>query len=189
MAVYIYGIIAAGWLIWFSPFVLAQWKAKRAAQATRGSVQIDPRARWGMLLQALSYGILWQNPFWTRSPRMWQVALSFLCLSLACLFSWTATPSLGPQWRLDAGLNPDHELVTSGPYRVVRHPIYASMLCLLLGMGLLVAPFALLLLATGVFVAGTEIRVRIEDRLLAGRFGDLFANYRRKVPAYVPFIR
>jgi protein-S-isoprenylcysteine O-methyltransferase Ste14 len=63
------------------------------------------------------------------------------------------------------------------------------MLCLLLGIGLVVTPLALLLLATAVLVAGTEIRVRIEDKLLISRFGDLFENYRRKVPAYVPFIR
>jgi protein-S-isoprenylcysteine O-methyltransferase Ste14 len=39
------------------------------------------------------------------------------------------------------------------------------------------------------FVVGTEIRVRAEDKLLASRFGPEFAEYRRKVPAYVPFVR
>lgn len=187
---YLYGVVAAAWFVWFTPFVLAHRSAKRAARRkeTR-SVQLDPRARWGMVLQAIGYAILWQNPFWTRSPPAWRVALSFVCLSLACLLSWTATPSLGPQWRLDAGLNPDHELVTSGPYRIVRHPIYASMLCLLIGMGLLVSSFPLLIAGTAILVAGTEIRVHIEEKLLASRFGDSFAHYRRNVPAYVPFLR
>ena len=44
----------------------------------------------------------------------------------------TGVGALGRQWRIDAGLNSDHELVQSGPYRIVRHPIYTSMLCLLL---------------------------------------------------------
>jgi protein-S-isoprenylcysteine O-methyltransferase Ste14 len=39
------------------------------------------------------------------------------------------------------------------------------------------------------FLAGTEIRVRTEDRLLASRFPDAFRDYRRKVPAYLPFLR
>ena len=43
----------------------------------------------------------------------------------------------GRQWRFDAGLNTDHRLVTDGAYSVVRHPIYTSMLCLLVGAGLL----------------------------------------------------
>jgi len=86
-------------------------------------------------------------------------------------------------------LNPDHELVTSGPYRLVRHPIYTSMLFLLVGTGFMVTPLPMLLLSAAVFMFGTEIRVRIEDRLLASRFGDRFHGYRRRVPAYIPFAK
>ncbi len=39
------------------------------------------------------------------------------------------------------------------------------------------------------YLAGTEIRVRAEDALLAGRFGDEFERYRRAVKAYIPFVR
>jgi protein-S-isoprenylcysteine O-methyltransferase Ste14 len=45
------------------------------------------------------------------------------------------------------------------------------------------------LAAVVVFLAGTEIRVRSEDKLLAARFGETFAAYRDKVPAFVPFLR
>ena len=40
-----------------------------------------------------------------------------------------------------------------------------------------------------VFIAGTEIRVRIEDGLLASRFNDKFLDYQRSVPAYIPCLR
>jgi len=40
-----------------------------------------------------------------------------------------------------------------------------------------------------VLIIGTEIRVRIEDRLLASRFGERFQDYQRSVPAYIPFLR
>ena len=76
----------------------------------------------------------------------------------------------------------------SGAYRVVRHPIYTSMLCMLVGTGLLVARLVLLAIAIAFFIAGTEIRVRIEDRLLAGRFGAAFDDYRRRVHAYLPLV-
>jgi len=46
-----------------------------------------------------------------------------------------------------------------------------------------------LLLAAAIFLAGTEIRVRAEDALLAERFGDSFRNYQASVSAYLPFIR
>ncbi len=90
---------------------------------------------------------------------------------------------------MDAGLNADHELVRAGAYRVVRHPIYASMLCVLVGTGLMITPWRWFLAAAIVFFIGTEIGVRVEDKLLVSRFGDRFRSYARSTPAYVPFIR
>jgi protein-S-isoprenylcysteine O-methyltransferase Ste14 len=63
------------------------------------------------------------------------------------------------------------------------------MLCLLLGTGFLIAPLPMLLLSTLLFMIGTEIRVRIEDGLLASRFGDRFRDYQRGVPAYIPLLK
>jgi protein-S-isoprenylcysteine O-methyltransferase Ste14 len=63
------------------------------------------------------------------------------------------------------------------------------MLCLLLGTGFMVTPVWLLLLAVFVFLVGTEIRVRIEDRLLSSRFEERFREYERSVSAYIPFLR
>jgi protein-S-isoprenylcysteine O-methyltransferase Ste14 len=102
---------------------------------------------------------------------------------------WTAIPALGKQWRLEAGVNVDHQLIQTGPYRYLRHPIYASMLALLLATSALIARPRPFLLAIVLFVAGTEIRVRAEDRLLAARFGDRFTQYRCRVRAYVPWLR
>lgn len=110
-------------------------------------------------------------------------------LTLASLLSWTATRALGRHLRFDAALTPDHQLVRSGPYRILRHPIYTSMFCLLRGTGFIVTPIPLLLAATAIFIAGTEIRVRIEDGLLASRFGAEFREYQRSVSAYIPFVR
>ena len=100
-----------------------------------------------------------------------------------------AARALGGQWRIDAGLNPAHQLVRSGAYRVVRLPIYTSMFCMLLGTGFMITPFPLLLLAILLFIIGTEIRVRIEDALLASRFGDEFRDYQRAVSAYIPYVK
>jgi protein-S-isoprenylcysteine O-methyltransferase Ste14 len=96
---------------------------------------------------------------------------------------------LGRHWRVDAALGPDHALVRHGIYVLVRHPIYLSMLCALLATGLLVAPLPLLALSVIVFLAGTGIRVRAEDRLLASRFAAEFDSYRQAVPALLPWPR
>lgn len=182
MPAYAYVIVAAGWLAWMTPFFLV----KRYAQPAK---KLDRRARWGMVLVAIAYALLCPSKFWERSLPGWRAALSIVFMLLAGLLSWTAVRALGRHWRIDAGLSADHELVTSGPYGVVRHPIYTSMLCVLLGTGFMITPPPLLALSVLVFMTGTEIRVRIEEKLLVSRFGDRFRDYQRSVPAYIPFLK
>jgi protein-S-isoprenylcysteine O-methyltransferase Ste14 len=181
MPPYAYAIIATGWLAWMMPFLLMKGGSEQANQ-------VDKRARWGIVLVAISYSVLWQSRFWERPPQTWRVAISILFFLIAALLSWTAPRALGRQWRVDAGLNADHQLVTTGPYRFVRHPIYTSMLAVLLGTGFMVTPWWLFSVAFIVFLAGTEIRMRIEDHLLASRFGKSFTAYKSSVAAYIPFV-
>jgi len=179
---YVFVLITVGWMAWSSPFFLIRRKGAKAQT-------VDRRARWGIVLEGVGFFLVWQRWFWIPSPWPWRLAGAVLFLALAVTLSWTSARTLGRQWRFDAGLNADHQLVRSGAYRFVRHPIYASMLCMLIGTGLLVTRVFLLAPAIAFFIAGTEIRVRIEDRLLAERFGEEFHQYQRTVPAYLPFVR
>jgi len=64
------------------------------------------------------------------------------------------------------------------------------MFCMLLGTGFVLAtPLALLLPSILCLALGTEIRVRIEEKLLAAQFGEEFRDFQRRVPAYIPFLR
>ena len=182
MPIYAYAILVAGWLLWMIPFALIK-------RSNNPAKQIDRRARWGVVICAVAYALLWQGKFWLRQPHSWQFALSFVFFALGILLSWTSTRALGRQWRIDAGLSSDHELIMAGPYRFVRHPIYTSMLCVLLATGFVVTSLPRFLLALIVFLVGTEIRVRIEDQLLASQFGNTFQQYRQSVPAYIPFLK
>lgn len=182
MKSYEYMILGVALVAWLTPFVLTGWHSK-------GTTVKDSRSRWGVLLQMLGYAALWQGHFWERTLAAWQVALSVVLLGLAVLLGWTGARALGRHLRLDAALRADHQLVRSGPYRFVRHPIYASMLCLLLGNAVMIAGPAFFVTGLALFLIGTEIRVRIEDRLLAERFGMEFVAYRRRVSAYIPFVR
>ena len=183
MPPYPYVILAAGWLLWLLPFFIAEGRGRKPAGT------LDRRARWGMVIQAVSYGFLWQGAFWAGTPEAWQVALSVLFLLLAMSLSWTATRALGQHWRMDAGLDADHELIRAGAYRILRHPIYASMLCVFLGTGFMITSWPWFLAAAVAFFIGTEIRVRIEDSLLVSRFGERFREYANSTSAYVPFVR
>jgi protein-S-isoprenylcysteine O-methyltransferase Ste14 len=150
---------------------------------------VDRRARFGILIQSVAYWVLWANPFWTRQPGNARIAGSVVFFAAGCALSFTAVRALGKQWRVDAGLSADHRLVQEGPYRLVRHPIYLSMFCMLIGSGLLGTPGWTLALSIAIFLVGAEIRVRIEDGLLQSRFGDEFRAYQRRVSAYIPWVR
>ena len=76
-----------------------------------------------------------------------------------------------------------------GPYAIVRHPIYTSLLAILASTLFLLTPWRCAVLSLALFIVGTEIRVYTEDRLLASRFGERFSEYRKRVPAYLPFVR
>jgi len=182
MPAYAYCLLAAGTILWCLPFVFTHVKRN-------GPFQLDRRARWGIALEAVSYSLLWQGRFWDRSLEWWHFALSVLLFALACALSWTGARALGRHLRIDAAVDPTHELVRWGPYRLVRHPIYTSMLCVLLGTGVLIAPLYLLLPAVLIFLIGTEIRMRVEDRMLASRFGEQFTAYQHNVPRMLPFLK
>ena len=183
MPLYAYIIVLVGLCLWLMPFVRTGWNWS-APQS------VDRRARWGLILEVVGYTLMLQSRFWAVSPELWRVLASLLCFALASAFSWTATRALGRQHlRFDAAIGIEHELVRRGPYRLVRHPIYTSMLCVLWGIGFMAASPLLFVVATVVFLVGTEIRVRIEDRLLAARFGEQFERYRRSTGAYLPLLR
>jgi len=178
-------IFFVAWFVW----ILALLALRK--QRLEKPVQVNPRARWGIALVMAGYfTVCVHGPeVWNSGLAAWRAIAGIIFALIAIAMFWNAVANLGRQWRFDAGLNRDHELIQSGAYRVVRHPIYASMLGMLLAdicwVGTLPGwPIGLIL-----FVAGTEIRVRTEDGLLRERFGDRFTEWQRSVPAYLPFVR
>lgn len=175
----------AGWLVWSLAFVRPSRQA-----ADRTEVAKARSSRWGIGLVMLGFALVWAyvRPAGFHKPA-WSLIVSMLLAPPSVALAWWATRHLGKQWRYQAALRADHELIQTGPYTVIRHPIYTSMLGMVLVTGFCWTWWPLFVAAVVVFLLGTEIRVRAEDRLLAERFGELFAAYRKRVPAYVPLIR
>jgi len=103
-------------------------------------------------------------------------------------FVSTAIRTLGKQWSLAARVLEGHKLVTEGPYRIVRNPIYTGMFGMLLATGLAISHWIALLIAIVVFAVGTVIRVQSEEKLLREVFGAEFEAYKHRVPAVLPFL-
>jgi protein-S-isoprenylcysteine O-methyltransferase Ste14 len=162
---------------------------RKKAKGQKKTVEA-PASRWGILLQGAGVALVWtyvRPAGFEKSAPSLVVSMAIGPLSLA--LAWAATRHLGKQWRLEAALSEDHELIQTGPYRWVRHPIYASMLGMLLATAAAWAWWPMTLAGLIVVLVGTEIRVRAEDRLLAERFQEAFTTYRARVRAYLPFIR
>ena len=150
----------------------------------------------GIVLQGSSYAVVWIIHRQYFSPLVFgskplEIALAIITIILAIASVWfisRALKTLGKQWSLAARVVKDHKLITEGPYRVVRNPIYTGMLGMLLATGLAVGQWIGLIVAVVVFALGTLIRVRSEERLLREMFGVRWEEYARTVPAVVPFI-
>jgi protein-S-isoprenylcysteine O-methyltransferase Ste14 len=172
------------WVAWSLAFVKPRKQAARQKKVTRA-----PVSKWGILLVMVSFALVWSyvRPVGFEKSGLSLIASMVLGPPSAAL-ARAATRHLGKQWRYEAALSEDHELIQTGPYRWVRHPIYASMLGMLLATGASWTWWPMFVAALIVFLAGTEIRIRAEDRLLAERFQDCFIAYRSRVRAYIPLV-
>jgi protein-S-isoprenylcysteine O-methyltransferase Ste14 len=93
---------------------------------------------------------------------------------------------MGRNFAPTLAMKEDHRLVTSGPYRWVRHPMYVAFFLMLCGAGVLARNWFMEL--TGILLITCIMLVRIpaEEVLLANRFGDEYTTYRRKTSAVIP---
>ena len=173
------------WLAWTLAFVKPQRRAAGAKKAVRAA-----SSRWRILLVMFGYACIWAfvRPVGFEKSDASLIA-SMIIGPPAVALVWLATRHLDKQWRFEAALSEDHKLITTGPYRWLRNPIYASMLGMLLQTGLAKSWWPLIVAGVILFVIGTEIRVRAEERLLAERFGEEFKRYKETTPAYLPFLR
>ena len=108
-----------------------------------------------------------------------------------CAFVLWARRTLGKMWGLSTSrnvkLHADHQLIQDGPYDCVRNPMYFGWWVAMLGL-LLVYPTWVVLLFLVFSVVSFAGRARREDKALAERFGEAWAEYRRRTKFIIPFI-
>jgi protein-S-isoprenylcysteine O-methyltransferase Ste14 len=107
-----------------------------------------------------------------------------MCLAGALLACY-ARGILGRNWSGTVQLKQDHELIQSGPYRYVRHPIYSGFLLLFLGSAVMVGEWRGLLGVVIVFACFWR-KLRTEESWLLQHFGARYADYARQTKAIVP---
>jgi protein-S-isoprenylcysteine O-methyltransferase Ste14 len=183
-------VVMACWL-GFGAILIIGRRDSAAASAKR-----DLKSHAGFALQSLAYALLFVfsrtyfSP-WVPMPRAAEVITGTVTALIAVCSDWfcfVAARTLGKQWSLVARVIAGHELIQQGPYAIVRNPIYLAMLGMLVATGLAVSSWEALLVATILFLVGSDIRIRSEEQLLREAFGREFEEYARRVPAFLPRI-
>lgn len=109
-----------------------------------------------------------------------------LIVVLGLAFAVWARMYLGRNWGMPMSQKVEPELVTSGPYRFVRHPIYTGIILAMFGTAIAISVYAFI----PVVVLGAYFvySARTEERYLAGQFPDTYPQYRRATKMLIPFV-
>ena len=182
-------LLPALWLAW----VLYWWLSSRDVKVTArresaGSrlMHLGPMTIAAALLWAPRLGVpLLDARFLPRTPWAFWIGTAVTVGGLA--FSIWARRHLGRNWSAIVTLKEGHELVTSGPYALVRHPIYTGLLFGFLGSAIARGRWSALL-AVALFFLSALRKYRLEERWMHERFGAAYDAYRARVKAIVPFL-
>ncbi len=141
---------------------------------------------WGSILAYLI------NPAWMTWSQL-ELPASFRWFGvvlglLADLFAWWIFSSLGNNVSPTVATRRSHQLVTNGPYRWIRHPLYLMGLIAYLGFAFLSANWIIACLAVLVFIL-LLIRLPQEEAHLAARFGEEYLSYSRRTGRFLPRLR
>lgn len=110
-----------------------------------------------------------------------------LVTAVGLSFAVWARLYLGGNWSQAVTVKEDHQLVTSGPYALVRHPIYTGFLLGFAGCAVALGEVRGLV-AVAIVLAVLVQKLRLEEKWMAEKFGDTYRAYRRRVRALVPFV-
>ncbi|HKW13652.1 MAG TPA: isoprenylcysteine carboxylmethyltransferase family protein [Candidatus Krumholzibacteria bacterium] len=184
-----FGVVITCWLL----FIVVFFGRKRppgAKEQKRVSTSFGAVA-----LQGLGFAAAWnlRRPWFTPifpAAMPVQVVMALIAIGLAALTVWLVSASvrtLGKQWTIVARVVEGHQLITSGPYRIVRHPIYCGMFMIMLATALVISHWLGLVIAVVLYTIGAVWRIAIEEKLLIETFGNQYLEYKRKVPAFIPW--
>ncbi len=194
-----FGVTAAAlviaWVAFLGTFALIARRSNKTEQRRDSSSLV------GVLVQGTGFSVIVVFPRALGAPLFslpeaqtevlqWIVRISALSLAYGSVWlTAAALRALGKQWAYAARIIEGHPLVRTGPYQLVRHPIYTSMISMNVATALVFARWEAVLASLFFSALGTWIRVRREERLMRETFGSVFDAYKHSVPAIVPGLR
>jgi protein-S-isoprenylcysteine O-methyltransferase Ste14 len=173
------------------------WRgAQRQAGRTAGNTGLLRSPVFYFIASAFFFGVAWLG--WIPLPLSFSPTARIIILILGCLlyfpgmiFMLWSRLELGKNYfvstSMGAQLFADQQLVTSGPYAYVRHPMYIGLMLAAWGALLIYATWTTVYFA--VFAPFLLVRTRREEQALAAEFGEQWQEYCKRVPAFFPRLR
>ncbi|HEV3253149.1 MAG TPA: isoprenylcysteine carboxylmethyltransferase family protein [Candidatus Acidoferrales bacterium] len=180
-------IVNGLWVAWLAYWMIAARGMKRTSYRDSPAFQIPQ-----ILLMLVGFYLLSTN-----SVRSGHLSESFVPMEPALLAAGTALTfaglafavwarvHLGRNWSGGVRIALDQELIRSGPYARIRHPIYSGMLAAAFGTAIVVGRWYALL-GAGLATLGFWLKARREEALLAREFGEKFEERRRHTGFFFP---
>lgn len=176
-------ILWLGWLVSWQ--VAALWRDKPTVLA--------PRSEYRLLFAMIALGLVLMYGIIPRGqPLLWYVgpALGWSMIGLTAAgiaFAWWARIALGKLWSGGVERMAEHRVIDTGPYALVRHPIYTGLIAGAVAMAALQAkPWPIV--GAALFSLGFALKARVEERFLERQIGG-YEDYRRRVSMIVPLPR
>ncbi len=164
-------------------------------KATRRRESLGSRLAYALPLVLGAALLAWRGAPWAAllSLRLWPRSILLYWLGLAVLvtglaFSVWARVHLGRNWSGTVTVKEDHELIRSGPYGYVRHPIYTGILTGVIGT-VICSATARAALALLIIAVALIRKLRTEEARMRETFPGQYEQYCEQVPALVPCTR
>ncbi|MGH8133502.1 MAG: methyltransferase family protein [Steroidobacteraceae bacterium] len=183
-------LILALWCAWALYWMVAALGSKTSRRReSRGSrlAHVVPLLVGGLLIAWRDVPWHWLRlRLWPRSPAPYWIGMALLVAGLA--FAVWARVHLGRNWSGSVTVKEGHELIRSGPYGYVRHPIYTGLLLAVLGTAI-ASGTARAALGLAIIAAALVRKLRAEETFMRETFPQEYPRYCEQVPALIPFTR
>jgi protein-S-isoprenylcysteine O-methyltransferase Ste14 len=175
-------VFAAGWAAFWLYWILAAFSTKKGH--IRWSRELRIRVVVALLVVVLArLGVFHGHGY---NSDLWRGGAGLVLFAVGLAFAIWARIHIGRNWGTPMTQKDDPELVTSGPYRLVRHPIYSGILVAGIGTALALSWFWLAAFAlAGIYLVYSAT---VEERYLAERFPGSYPEYKRSTKMLVPFV-
>ncbi len=183
-------VVYGSWILFLLYWLISAFGAKRTAKREAPGQRLSH-----VIFMAAGYILLFEREdyFGVLNERfmpdvLWIDWLGSAMALAGVSFAIWARRNLGKYWSGAVTIKEGHQIIRTGPYAHIRHPIYTAMLIAIIGTALVVGEYRALV-GFGIILFGFVRKARKEEAFLAANFGEFFKEHQRRTGFFLPRFR